>query len=135
MENIINVVKKRDDEDVVIFNNEIYTYLDSGLTRKVYVNEDKTKVVKILIDDQYNFNKSEYDTYNNSSEENRIQMAETFLSKDGFYVIQEYVENIKFSSKRMNMKQILFAESCRKEVGWTSDGRLVCFDLDEFKKY
>lgn len=135
MENIINNIKKREDDDNVVFNNEIYTYLDSGLTRKVYLNEDRTKVVKILIDNQFNFNKSEFDTYNNSSDDNRKQMAETFLSKDGFYVIQEFVENVKFSSKQMTMKQILFSQSCRNEVGWTTDGRLVCFDLDEYKKY
>lgn len=27
-----------------------------------------------------------------------------------------------------------FAMSCRNEVGW-KDGELVCYDLDEFKKY
>ena len=30
---------------------------------------------------------------------------------------------------------MLFADSCRGEVGWTKEGKLVCFDLDEYKKY
>jgi len=50
-------------------------------------------------------------------------------------VEQEFLTPIKFGGRRLSIPQKLFASKCRNEVGWTDDGRLVCFDLDEFKKY
>lgn len=61
-------------------------------------------------------------------------MAETTLSLEGF-IEQEFCTPLKESDNVLTLKQILFASSCRNEVGWTKDNRLVCFDLDEFKKY
>lgn len=122
---------------VIIFKNEAYSYFDSGLSRHVFVNKDKTKVIKILISDTdgHNFNLDEYEIYNSASENNKKQMAYTEISSDNTIIVQEYCSPIKFDERQMTLPQIRFALSCRNEVGWTNDGKLVCFDLDEFKRH
>ena len=120
----------------IIYKDEVYTYFDSGLTRHVFVNPDKTKVIKILID-KYSkeYNEEEVEIYKNASEEQRKEMAETSTTYDGFVVEQEFCSPIKFDDRKMNIPQMLFASSCRNEVGWDKDGKLKCFDLDEYKKW
>lgn len=120
----------------IIYKDEVYTYFDSGLTRHVFVNPDKTKVIKILID-KYSkeYNEEEVEIYLNASEERRKEMAKTSTTYDGFVVEQEYCNPIKFDDRKMTIPQMLFASSCRNEVGWDKDGNLKCFDLDEYKKW
>lgn len=129
-----NEVSLQEASDMSIMHQgEIFTYFDEGLTRFVFVNEDKTKVIKLEKEKRgTHFNNLEDEIYRNASEENRKLMAETKLI-NGF-IEQEYVEPIKFGSKKLSMSQIRFAQSCRNEVGWRGDD-LVCYDLDEFKKY
>lgn len=118
----------------VLYKGEIYTYYDEGLTRMVYVNNDQTKVIKQLIHpDEVNHNKIEYDLYTNSSEKDL--MAHTVLSEDGSIVEQEFVLPVKYSDKELTMSEIIFSGRCRDEVGWNSQGKLVCFDISEFKQY
>lgn len=127
-------VKKK----AILYKGEVFTYFDSGLTRHVFTNESKTKVIKLLIDNRefnHDFNKEEVDIYTNASEETRKQLAKTELTYDGFVVEQEFCNPIKFDDRKLTIPQMLFAGSCRNEVGWTADGNLVCFDLDEYKKY
>lgn len=120
----------------VIYKGEAYTYFDSGLSRHVFVNAEKTKVIKLLVDKRgYQFNKEEFDIYSKASDDIKNKMAHTQISPDGLVIEQEFVTPIKMSDKQMTMPQILFANSCRDEVGWNDKGELVCFDLDEFKKY
>lgn len=120
--------------DVIVFNGEAFTYLDCGNTRRVLVNSDKSKVIKELIDsDAYDYNLEEIEVYENAKDKSR--MAFTEISKDGKYIIQEYVSPIETHEDELTIPMIKFASSCRDEVGWTKDGRLVCFDLDEYEKY
>lgn len=138
IEHIINQDKL--DESVkkqaILYKGEVFTYFDSGLTRHVFVNDNKTKVIKILVDkNSYEFNQEEVEIYRDADEETKKQMAATELTYDGFVVEQEFCNPIKFDDRKLTIPQMLFAGSCRNEVGWTADGRLVCFDLDEFKKY
>ncbi len=81
------------------------------------------------------YNEEEVEIYKNASDEHKNKMAKTSLTYDGFVVEQEFCNPIKFDDRKMTIAQNLFAKSCRMEVGWTQDGRLVCFDLDEYKKY
>lgn len=120
----------------IVYKGEVFTYFDSGLTRHVFVNGDKTKVIKILINkDSKEYNEEEIEIYKNASDSQKLEMAETGTAYDGFVVEQEFCNPIKFDDRKMTIPQMLFASSCRNEVGWTLDGRLVCFDLDEYKKW
>lgn len=131
-EEVSSDVKKQ----VVLYKGEAYTYFDSGLTRHVFVNKEKTKVIKFLIEkDMKDYNFEEADIYKTSSKKIRKEMASTKLECNGMVIEQEYCNPVKMDNRKMTMAQILFASSCRNEVGWTNDGRLVCFDLDEYKKY
>lgn len=138
IENIIN--KDRIDSSVtkqaILYNGEMFTYFDVGLTRYVFVNKDKTKVIKILIDKRlHDYNLEESEIYENADDEIKKDFAKTELTYDGSIIEQEFCNPIKFDGRKLTIPQILFASSCRDEVGWTADGRLVCFDLDEYKKY
>lgn len=119
---------------VIMHKGEAYTFFDEGNTRHVFVNADSTKVIKILQRDSgFNYNDEEVRIYNNASDEDKKLMAKAELSNG--MVEQEFVTPIKFGGKRLSIAQKLFASQCRNEVGWDKDGNLVCYDLDEFKKY
>lgn len=138
MINIINIIKQdivTQDirQEVILYKGETYTYFDSGLTRHVFVNPDKTRVIKFVIDDYIEFNEKEYKIYQNSN--NKSELAETFLEEQGMIIEQEFCNPIKFDDRPLTIKQILFARSCRDEVGWDKDGNLKCFDLSEYKQW
>jgi hypothetical protein len=138
IENIIRQEKidKSIQSQAILYKGELYTYFDSGLTRHVFVNKDRTKVIKILIDKHsVDYNLEEVEIYKNATAEIKAQMTPTTLEYDGFVVEQEFCNPIKFDNREMTIQQIAFATSCRNEVGWSKDGRLLCFDLNEFKKY
>lgn len=122
--------------NVILYKGEAFTFFDEGLIRYVFTNKDKTKVIKILIEsNQYDFNKEEADIYKNAPDEIKNQLAKTELTYNGTIIEQEFCNPIKFDERKLTIPQMMFAASCRDEVGWTEDGRLVCFDLDEYKKY
>jgi hypothetical protein len=137
--NVIDVLENKisleEAKNMLIFHKgELYSYFDEGCTRHVFVNKDETRVIKILQDNRgKDFNTEEATIYANSSDETKEQMAKTELVSG--MIEQEFVTPIKFGGKRLSIAQKLFASKCRNEVGWTEDGRLVCFDLDEFMKY
>lgn len=132
MESVTREIK----EDVILYKGEAFTFFDEGLTRFVFTNESKTKVIKILINDRsIDYNKEEIDIYTNASDDIKKQMAKTELTYNGMIIEQEFCNPIKFDDRPLTIKQMVFASSCRNEVGWTKDGDLVCFDLDEFKRY
>lgn len=115
---------------VVMHENEIYTFFDEGCTRFVYANEDETKVIKILKDKGSHFNKLEADIYNNASPEDKSKMVRTKLVNG--YIEQDFVEPIKWAGRRLTTEQQIFAAMCRNEVGFDSEGNLLCFDLDDY---
>ena len=138
IEHVINM-NRRDDsikDQVILYKGEAYTFFDQGLTRYVYTNADKTKVIKILIEKNgYDYNEDEDRIYRNASDEVKAKLAKTELTYNGMIVEQEFCNPIKFDKRKLSISQILFANSCRNEVGWTKEGELVCFDLDEFMRY
>ena len=141
MRKIENVIfqKKLDTsitEQAILYKGELFTYFDMGLTRYVFVNDDKTKVIKILIEQSrhgHDFNQEELDIYNNAKPEKQKQLAKTEMN--GRIIEQEFCNPIKFDKRPMTIPQMRFASSCRNEVGWNKEGVLVCFDLDEYRKY
>jgi len=140
MNKIENIISNENNHSiknqVILYKNETFSFFDAGLTRYVFVNQQKTKVIKLLIKNNcHNYNIDEFEVYQNSSEEIKNEMAKTELTYDGAIIEQEFCNPIKMDKRKMSISQMLFASSCRQEVGWTSDGRLVCFDLDEYKKY
>lgn len=133
--NIIFVQTSKDVKSSVIHHKgELYTYYDSGLSRHVFVNDDKTKVIKIPINPSSQFfNDEEYEVYLNASDTVKSKLVKTEIHNG--IIEQEYVTPIKYSDKKLSIPQIIFARSCRDEVGWDKEGNLVCFDLSEYKKY
>lgn len=132
LENKISIEEAKD--MLVMHKGEAYTFFDEGLTRHVFANADKTKVIKLnQRQNGKDFNKEEFEIYSNASDEVKADMVETTISNG--LIEQEFVTPIKFGGKKLTIPQRLFASSCRNEVGWTYDGRLLCFDLDEYKKY
>lgn len=123
-------------KDVIIYKGESFTFFDTGLTRFVFVNKSKTKVIKILINKRGpDYNQEEIDIYTNASDELKKQLAATELTYNGLIIEQEYVNPIKLDSRSLTIPQMMFAAGCRNEVGWDKEGNLKCFDLDEYKKY
>lgn len=140
IEQIINMeVRDRSIIDSpILYKGEAFTFFDTGLTRYVFANADKTKVIKILIEKgegRFDFNAEEAEIYNNASDDKKAKLAKTELTYNGTIIEQEFCNPIKFDDRKMTIPQILFAGSCRDEVGWTKEGNLVCFDLNEYMKY
>lgn len=139
MDNIININDlsendlKAAKQLLVLHNNEVFKFFDEGCTRYVYVNKDKSKVVKINKDTCLNSNQEESEIYQSAETADKELMAVTKLING--YIEQEFVLPVKFGGKKMNKEQRIFSDSCRGEVGWRANGQLVCFDLDEYKKY
>lgn len=117
----------------ILHQGEVFKYFDEGLTRYVFTNNDRTKVIKLLKGNSKDYNVEEANIYNKASDEDKANMAHTTLS-NGF-IEQEFVMPIKFAGKKLTMEQIIFAQQCRNEVGWNKEGKLVCFDLDEYLRY
>jgi hypothetical protein len=132
---IINIVDNiKNKIECVFYKGEEWNLFDSGLTRKVFVNSECTKVIKLLIDEHgINHNQIEFDIYSNSNSTSEFALTE--ISSDKSIIEQEFVLPIKFSNKELSLKEIQFANSCRGEVGWNINNKLVCFDLDEYRKY
>ena len=108
-------------DDVILYKGEAFTFFDEGSTRYVFTNNDKTKVIKILIKKDighYDFNAEEADIYNNASDQKKAKLAKTELTYNGTIIEQEFCNPIKFDNRPMTIPQMLFASSCRYEVGW-----------------
>jgi hypothetical protein len=119
---------------IIMHKGEAYTFFDEGCTRHVFVNKNDSKVIKILRRNYgLNYNEEEVKIYENASNGDKGQMTNTTIFNG--IIEQDFCTPIKFGGKRLNANEKSFAKSCRDEVGWTEDGKLVCFDLDEFKKY
>lgn len=122
--------------DVILYKGELFTYFDCGLTRYVYANADKTKVIKLLISERgKDYNLEEFEIYEKASEEDKKQMVLTTLEYNGAVIEQEFCNPIKFDERPLTIQQMLFSSRCREEVGWNKDGELVCYDLNEFNNY
>ena len=129
------------DADVIIVNGETFTFKSSGLTRRVFVNHDKTKVVKVMVSKDYtHYNKEEKAIWDKADDNKRKQLASTEILDNGF-IIQEFLHTLddettsEWLGRPLSMKEVRFAGSCRNDVGFDKDGNLKCFDLEEFKKY
>jgi hypothetical protein len=122
---------------VILHKQEVFTHYDSGGTRHVFVNADKTKVIKLLVNKNgIDFNLDEFKRYENASDEHRAKMIPTTLQFGGLMVEQDFCLPIsKGGTPPQTFSEILFAAACRDEVGRDKDGKLVCFDLDEYMRY
>jgi hypothetical protein len=116
-------------DSIVFHKGEIFEYLNHGMTRNVFVNKDKTKVVKIN-KDSFDANTEELEIYEKSNQKDK--MAETW--KEDGHIIQEYCRPI-LDSDYKTIGDVKFVNSCRQDCGVNLNGQIVCFDLSEFKKY
>lgn len=127
--------------DVIIVQGEAFTFKATGLTRRVFVNADKTKVIKVPIEKaSFHWNTEEINCWNEASDTVKSEMAETEILKNG-YIIQEYLHTLddeeteEWLGRDMTMAELRLAKECRNDVGYDKDGKLKCFDLHEYKKY
>lgn len=132
IENEISVVEAK--QMAILHKGEIYKFFDEGTTRHVFVNDDTTKVIKILkCGTGFNYNIQEAKIYADANENDKVNMIETTIFNG--VIEQDFCTPIKYGGKKLTTEERNFAISCRNEVGWANDGRLVCFDLDEYKKH
>lgn len=129
-------------EDAVMFDNKVYLYHNQGLTRKVFANKEKTKVIKVPVSKRdYEYNKSEAEWWASASEEQRKTMtpcrllSNGWLEMDFLYTLNDPETQNKFGHIELTMEEIQFATSCRNEVGFDAEGKLRCYDFDEYRKY
>lgn len=137
----INTATIESTADVIVVGTEVFTFKNTGLTRRVFENKDKTLVVKVPItrhDQKHNDN--EANLWVESDDDLKSQLAETKRLPNG-YVVQEYLHTLDdddtpgWLGRSLTMDEISFASSCRSEVGFDANGILKCYDYDEFKKY
>lgn len=132
--------------DAVFHNGEVFTFHDTGLTRRVYVNADRTKVLKVpvsLLD--YDHNRREAEAWESMSEEKRKEFAECKLLSNGWLemeflvTLRELEEDEKlaeeWSDREVTAAEMAFAASCRNEVGFDKDKTMKCYDYDEYRRY
>lgn len=129
------------DADVIVVNGEAYTFKNSGLTRRVFVNKDKTFVIKVPVGKTgQHFNDEEMDLWDKANDDRRKEYATTEILPNG-YIKQEFLHTLddpeteKWLGRTMTMKEIRFAKSCREDVGFDKDGNLKVYDLHEYKQY
>jgi hypothetical protein len=121
-------------EIAILHEGEIYGFFDEGTSRFVYVNRDMTKVLKMNKSKFSDFNKIEIEIYEKANQEDRSMMVSTKFLERGL-IEQKFITPIKYGGRKLTFEQQNFANSCRGEVGWDENGNLLCFDLDDFKKY
>jgi len=132
---------QENDADAIMVNNEMFTFKATGLTRRVFVNADKTKVIKVPVKlDTFHYNDEEIKCWNNASDEKRLELASTKILDNG-YIEQEFLHTLddptteEWLGRGLKQKEMRFATSCRDDVGFDKDGNLKCFDLHEYKLY
>ena len=111
----ISQYSKENKADVIIVNGEIFTFKATGLTRRVFKNKDKTKVIKVPVQiTSFDYNQQEIDIWDNSTIEKKLDLASTKLLSNG-YIEQEFlhtlddVETDKWLGRSMTQKEIRFA--------------------------
>ena len=103
-----------------------YTYHNSGLTKNVYVSEDRKWVIKFpasapCYDFGYDYTQvlCEAEAWEQATAEERQYLAETHFLEDIRAIKQEFVDVV-------TTNEVFW---CR-ELGVTADGRTVVFDMD-----
>ncbi len=125
--------------DAILVNGEIFTFKATGLTRRVFANADKTKVVKVSLTRDNYFNEEEINLFTKADDDKKRQLAITQMLDNG-YIEQEYLITLDDPEadkliNQMTNEEIGFARSCRGDVGFDKNGVLKCHDIEEYKKY
>jgi hypothetical protein len=134
--NIQNDIQKT---DAIIVNGELFSFKADGLTRRVFANADKTKVVKVCFERGNHFNQEEINLFTQANDKKRAELADTKLLDNG-YIEQEYLITLDTDEadaliQNLTPEQIAFARSCRGDVGFDKNGVLKCHDIEEYRKY
>ena len=140
--NVTVVTTKEVKADALFHNGEVWKFHDTGLTRRVFVNEDRTRVIKVPVTKMdYEHNAKEAEAWESMSEERRKEFAECKLLENG-WLEMEFLTTLKdpavfdtFGHVEMTAEKMQFAASCRNEVGFDKEGNLKCFDYDEYRRY
>lgn len=129
------------DADMVIVNGEVFTYKNTGLTRRVFVNKEKTHVIKVPVGKTgQHFNDEEAEIWDAANEDRRKEYASTEKLPNG-YIKQEFLHTLDdpeteaWLGRNLTMAEVRFARSCKEDVGFDKDGNLKVYDLHEYKKY
>lgn len=106
----------------VVYNEQTYTYIATGLVRDVFISPDGLTVLKVPKRfDTWGFehNRLEVECYNEAPDWCKKHIAISELTPEG-YVIQEYLD--------INCD----AGNYYRELGFRKDGTCVIFDCDIF---
>lgn len=112
--------------ETITYKDSVFTWIGSGLKRKVYLSPCKTFVIKVPRTDFPSLgegeNKTEFETY--SKEPNSIYAKCEIIENN--WLKMEYVEPKRFTKDEDYPDWILTIAEC--QVGYTLDGRLVAYD-------
>jgi len=141
-DNVRVVTVKEVKSDAVMWNNEAWTFHATGLTRRVFVNADRTKVIKVPVSYfDYQHNKNEAESWKTLDDKLRDEFAECTLLPNG-WLQMEFLTTLndpdvfeKWGHRELSVEELQFASACRNEVGFDKDGKLKCYDYDEYRKY
>jgi hypothetical protein len=125
--------------DAILVNGEVFAFKADGLTRRVFANADKTKVVKVCFARGNYFNQEELNLFTQANDKKKAELADTKMLDNG-YIEQEYLITLDMPEadeliKNLTPEQIAFARSCRGDVGFDKNGVLKCHDIEEYRKY
>ncbi len=142
VEQVRTATGKENNAEAVLFEGVAYVYHNTGLTRRVFVNKEKTKVVKIPVTEHdFDHNKAEAEQWANASEKMRARLtpcrllSNGWLEMDFLYTLNDKETEAKWGHLDLTVEEITFASSCRNEVGFDTEGKLRCYDYDEYMKY
>jgi hypothetical protein len=141
-DNVTVVTMAEVKSDAVLWNNEAWTFHATGLTRRVFVNAARTRVIKVPVHRfDYEHNRNEAESWKTLSEEKRNEFAECAILPNG-WLEMEFLTTLndpdvyeKWSHRELSVEELQFASSCRNEVGFDKDGKLKCYDYDEYRRY
>ena len=119
----MKVYKMEKHDNAFVFQNHVYTYHASGLTKDVYLRDDGMTVMKFPVyeDDGYYVAQIvlEAEAWEMADDEARSMMVETRWIEEIGAIEQEFCPTV------IDIEN----PNCR-EVGVTRDGRVVVFDTD-----
>lgn len=115
--------KEENKKEEIVYNEQSYTLIGTGLKRKVYLSSDKTYVVKIpMINLGYDENKVEAETYAKNTDSH---YAKCELLPDG-NLKMEYVKPA-FLTKSDDIPDWVYTIA-EAQVGYNLNGILVAYD-------
>ncbi len=89
----------------------------------------------------FRHNENEAQLWDSATEEQKKTLtpcrllSNGWLEMDFLYTLNDPETDKMFGHIELSADDIHFAASCRNEVGFDTEGKLRCYDYDEYRKY